>query len=121
MHDPTTQTRPIAGAALITASSVPGTPIASNTTGVRRPSAGEPRFHRIVDRGIDRDVAPIASATARRRGEKSETTIGLDARRGRSSATTASPTGPGAEHDRGFGGRDRGARRPRADRPTSAR
>ena len=117
MHEPTMQTRPIAGAALITASSVPGTPIASNTTG-HAPAVGRrPRFHRILGRGIDRDARTHRErdrAAARREVGDDDRLDALPAQLGDDRETDRSR----AEHDRGFRGRDRRTRAT-AWRPTA--
>ena len=100
----------------IASPSVPGTPIASNTTGGRRPSS---RCHTSIGgstAGSTTCVAPIASATSRRRGEKSLTTIDSMSMR-RSSAIDREPDRARAEHDGSFVGGDVGTR----DRVTADR
>ena len=108
MHEPTTQTRPAGGAALITASSEPGTPIASNTTGIRVPSAALPRLDRVVARGSTADARAHRErdgTTARRevgdhdRLHAEAPQLGHDREADR----------PRTEHDRGLRRRDRGA------------
>ena len=93
MHTPTTTMRLPKGASRTALSIMPGTPTASNSTSVLRPSTRRQASMPGSSRGSTDSWAPSVRAKARRLGEKSVATMGSIPFR-RRAAITASPTGP---------------------------